>query len=100
MKDAVARIALYIVLLLAPLVLAAVFGPGGHGFLGELGRSFALLGFTIVTLQFVLSARLRWIERPFGLDMLFRFHKAMAVFATALLLLHPLLLAAGGAGVG
>ncbi|MBI2806698.1 MAG: ferric reductase-like transmembrane domain-containing protein [Planctomycetes bacterium] len=98
MKYAVARIALYIFLLLAPLSMAAVFGPGGHGFLGELGRSFALLAFTIVTMQFVLSARLSWIERPFGLDMLFRFHKAMAVFATVLLLLHPVLLAAGGAG--
>lgn len=98
MTDAVARIVLYVVLLLTPLSLAAVFGTGGHGFLGELGRSFGLLGFTIVAMQFVLSARLRWIERPFGLDMLFRFHKAMAVFATVLLLLHPLLLAAGGRG--
>lgn len=92
------RIVLYIFLLLLPLAMAAAFGPGGHGFLGELGRSFALLGFTIVTLQFVLSARLSWLERPFGLDMLFRFHKAMAVFATVLLLLHPVLVAAGGAG--
>lgn len=98
MRDAAVRIALYIFLLLTPLSMAAVFGPGGHGLLGELGRSFALLGFTIVTMQFVLSARLKWIERPFGLDMLFRFHKAMAVFATVLLLLHPVLLAAGGRG--
>lgn len=101
MKDAIARIALYIFLLLAPLSLAAVFGPpGDHRFLGELGRAFALLGFTIVAMQFVLSARLKWIERPFGLDMLFRFHKTMAVFATVLLLVHPVLLAAGGRGWG
>ena len=99
MKFAIARIALYIVLLLTPLSVAAAFGPpGDHGFLGELGRALGLLGFTIVTLQFVLSARLKWIERPFGLDVLFRFHKAMAVFATVLLLVHPVLMAAGGRG--
>ena len=46
-------------------------------------------------MQFVVSARLHWVERPFGLDRVYRFHKAMAVMATVLLLSHPLLLALG-----
>jgi predicted ferric reductase len=93
---AIARIVLYIIAVITPLVLAAVLRPQAAGSLVyELGRNFALLAFTILALQFVVSARLKWMERPFGLDMIFRFHKAMGVFAVALLLIHPILLAAG-----
>lgn len=95
-RPALVRIALYIVIVITPLVLAAIFRPDRIDILPcELGRSFALLGFAILAMQFVLSARLKWIERPFGLDMLFRFHKAMGVFAASLLVIHPILLILG-----
>jgi predicted ferric reductase len=61
----------------------------------------ALIAVAVLSMQFVLSARLRWIERPFGLDRIMLFHRCMAIFAVALLLMHPLLLAAdpnGNAG--
>jgi predicted ferric reductase len=48
-----------------------------------------------LALQFVLAARLSWIEGPFGLDVLMRFHRAMAIVAVVLLAVHPLLVAAG-----
>jgi predicted ferric reductase len=95
MAASLVRIGLYLLVLAAPLVMATAFGPPAEGYAAELGMAFALLGFTILAMQFVLSARLKWMERPFGLDVLFRFHKAMAVFATVLLLLHPVLLAIG-----
>jgi len=88
MAAGLVRIGLYLLVLATPLVVATAFGPSAEGYAAELGMGFALLGFTILAMQFVLSARLKWVERPFGLDMLFRFHKAMAVFATVLLLLH------------
>ena len=47
-------------------------------------------------MQFVVSARLKWIERPFGLNVLFHFHKTMAIVASLLILSHPVLLAIGG----
>ncbi len=59
----------------------------------HLGLVFSLLGFSILALQPLLSARPRWLDRLFGLDRLYRFHKAMAVAAGVLILLHPLLLA-------
>jgi predicted ferric reductase len=71
-----------------------------HTFVYELGRSFALIGISIIAMQFVLAARLHWVERPFGLDLVMRYHKAMSLLAVALLVTHPLLLAAGGAGFG
>ena len=56
-----------------------------------------MVGYTIVALQFILAVHLKWIERPFGLDMIFAFHKAMALLAVVFLLAHPLLMAWGEA---
>src|SRR5215831_5867475 len=60
----------------------------------EIGADCAIVGFTLVALQFVLAARLSWVEGPFGLDVLMRFHRAMALMAIVLLCTHPLLVAA------
>ena len=87
----------YALVILTPIaVLAMARPPTDHRFVYTVGKNLALVGFTILAMQFVLSARLKWIERPFGLNMLFDFHKTMAVVATALILSHPLLLAFGG----
>src|SRR5262249_61011202 len=43
-------------------------------------------------------ARFGWLEAPFGLDVLMMFHRAMALLATALLCVHPLLVAWGEGG--
>lgn len=87
---------LYAGIVLFPLVLVSVLRPvTDHGFLYTVGKNLALVGFTMLALQFVLSARWKWIERPFGLNILFQFHKAMGVLATVFVLSHPLLLATG-----
>jgi predicted ferric reductase len=86
--------AAYPVLVLTPLAVFAVLSPRSHRSLAaELGVACAVVAFTVLCLQFVVSARLRWIEAPFGLDVLLRFHRTMAFVAMALLFLHPLLLA-------
>lgn len=86
----------YIALVISPLALVFLSGPyTDHQMLYELGKSFALMGLVILSLQFVLSSRQKWIERHFGLDMIFSFHKGMAVFAGILILFHPVLLAVG-----
>jgi predicted ferric reductase len=73
--------------------------PSGQGIIYEIGKGFALVGFMMLGLQAVLAARIKWMERPFGFDIVIRFHKHMAVFAAILILLHPLMLAFGGAGL-
>ncbi|HJT70806.1 MAG TPA: ferric reductase-like transmembrane domain-containing protein [Terriglobales bacterium] len=97
---ALLRIALYGAALVAPLAVVA-FVPVAveqerPGFLELFADNIGLLGFTIVSLQFVLAAGLKWVEWPFGLDIVLRFHRRMAVFASVLLLLHPVLMAVGG----
>jgi predicted ferric reductase len=65
----------------------------------EIARSFGLAGFVILAMQPVLVARLKWIERPFGMDMLSRFHKSMGIFVTVMMASHPVLMEFGGGGV-
>ncbi|MBE0537808.1 MAG: ferric reductase-like transmembrane domain-containing protein [Phycisphaerae bacterium] len=93
-------VALYFVLVCTPAALAAWLAPPAGGFAYEAGRAAALTGFAILVLQTVLAARWKYASRPFGLDIVFRFHRNIALFAGVLLVAHPILLAAGGAGPG
>jgi predicted ferric reductase len=93
-RPALLRMALYGLIVLTPMIIVALWRPKtDHGFLYTVGKNLALTGFVVLEMQFVLAARLRWFERPFGLNMLFDFHKTMAVVAVLLILAHPLLLA-------
>ena len=88
------RIVAYFLVVLAPLILAAAGGDlAGAGTARIAGRAAALLGFSLLLLQPVLSSRWGWIERPFGLDRVLRFHRATGAVGAALLLAHPFLLA-------
>jgi len=94
------RIVLYPLIVILPAVLVTAFGAETHGFVSELGRNAALAAVMIIVLQGILAARLKWITHPFGLDIVLRFHKYMAMAAAVLLLLHPVLLAAGSGNLG
>jgi predicted ferric reductase len=86
--------AAYPLLVMTPLAVFAVASPNSkHALIAEMGADCAVVAFTILALQFVISARLRWIEAPFGLDVVLRFHRAMALVAMGLLCIHPLLVA-------
>ena len=94
---AIVRLLMYAAIVLSPLILVALLRPlTDHSFIYTVGKNLALVGFAILAMQFVVSARLKWIERPFGLNVLFQFHKTMAILATLLLISHPVLLAIGG----
>ncbi len=91
------RLALYLVVVLAPLALAfAMQSETDHPVVQEIAKGFGLCGYAIVAMQPVLAARYRWIVRPFGLDVLLRFHRSMGFVAGLLLLAHPILYASAG----
>ncbi len=99
MKKSIVLIALYVLVVAFPLILAVIVNPGhGGNFFYEIGKNFVLIGLTILAFQIILSGRFKWLERPFGLDVLIRFHKHMALLAITILLLHPIFLVVGGAG--
>jgi predicted ferric reductase len=96
----VVLVIVYVIAVLSPLLLVTALGlhsPNDTAY--EVARSFALVAFAILALQPLLAARLKWIERPFGMDMVSRFHKAMGVFAAVLVLSHPPLMVLGGGGL-
>lgn len=85
--------ALYPVLAVAPLLaFASLNRISDHMRGAEVGVDCAVVGLTILALQFVVTARLPWVEGPFGLDVLLVFHRAMALVAVALLCAHPILM--------
>ena len=87
---------LYPLLILAPLAIFALPNPeSDHSRTEEVGIACAVVGFAILALQFVITGRFRWIEAPFGLDLLLVLHRVMALIGTAALLVHPVLVASG-----
>ena len=88
-------VALYLAIVISPLLLALAFAEKmDDSFSSQLAVSLSLIGFPILAMQFVLSARFRWVEKPFGMDRVYQFHKAMGMFAGVLLLTHPVAVAA------
>jgi predicted ferric reductase len=84
----------YPLLAIAPLVALHILqGDVDRSAAAQLGINCALVGFTLLSMQFVLTARLPWIEAPFGLDLVLRFHRAMALAIVALLCAHAALIA-------
>ena len=62
----------------------------------KVGRMLPLLGVPILALQPVLAARLKMLDQAFGLDVVYSFHKIMAMVAGSVLIAHPLVLASAG----
>lgn len=92
----------YIIWLLALLVIPLYFlsvqeGKGHHNMspaMRNLNMVIALMAYSMFTLSFVLSARIKWLERYFGgLDKMYQIHHRMALVAFTLMLSHPFLFA-------
>jgi len=98
---AVALVLGYAAIIILPLIVAGVVGGRvDEPFARTLGKSFALVGTAILAMQMVLITRWRALTAPFGLEMVMRFHKSMAVLAVAMLVMHPVLLALASGGWG
>ena len=86
-------IALYLLLTLAPLLLLLVGPtPPGRGFWREFSVALGFAGLAMLCLQFVLTARFRWLKAPYGSDIVYFFHRQVSLVAFAIVLAHPLIL--------
>jgi len=87
-------LSIYVILVLSPVIMRTVLGiPGGFSLIHEAGLLLGLTGFAMLMLQPVIASRAGWLEHPFGLDRLIRFHRGTGIAAVILLILHPVLLA-------
>lgn len=83
----------YLVLILAPL-LVLLFSPvpAKGGFWWDAAIACGFAGLAMMVMQFFLTARLRKVSAPFGIDVIFYFHRFLAYALCVVVLLHPLLL--------
>lgn len=88
-----AWILLYLVFALSPLVVALGVGtPPGNGFGWDLAVALGIGALGLMVAMWLLTARFRRAAAPFGIDVIFYFHRQIGIAIMAVALLHPLLL--------
>lgn len=86
---------LYALFVLGPIVLmVATTGADGRTFLREFSVTLAFGALSILGLQIVLTARLKRLKAPYGIDAVYHFHKSISFVALVLVLAHVALLIA------
>jgi predicted ferric reductase len=90
---AVFWIAVYVTLTMAPLFVLLI-GPArpGRDFWREFSVALGFAGLAMMGLQFLLTARYRALTSPYGIDVIYHFHRQISLVAFALILAHPLIL--------
>ncbi|MCG6878183.1 MAG: hypothetical protein LJE96_03395, partial [Deltaproteobacteria bacterium] len=56
------KVLLYVLFVTLPVWFTTWFGAKAEGILHDVAINFALVGFMILTFQFLLAARVKWIE--------------------------------------
>jgi len=89
----VAWIVVYLIFILAPLfVLLAGSLPPARDFWTEFSVAIGYSGLAMMGLQFGLTARFRFVTRPWGEDVIYHFHRQLSLIAVALVVAHPIIL--------
>jgi len=87
------RIAIYLLLTLAPLILLMVTErPPGRELWRDLSVALGFCGLAMMGLQFILTARFKFIKAPYGADIVYHFHRQISLATFGLILAHPLML--------
>lgn len=96
-------LAVYLLIVVAPLGLLLVAdAPDGRGFWWDFALAIGYSALAMMGLQFALTARFKRATAPFGIDLIYYFHRYLASVAVLLVLAHAAVLllrypqAAGG----
>lgn len=88
-----AWVGLYLALALAPLVVAvSVSAPPGNGFGWDFAVALGIGAFGLMGAMLLLTARFRRAAAPFGVDVIFYFHRLIGIAILGVVLLHALIL--------
>jgi predicted ferric reductase len=82
-------IGIYLLMVAAPL-LVLLLGPmpPGREFLWDLSMALGFAGMAMMAIQFALTARFKRASAPFGIDIIYLFHRYLAMIALAIVLMH------------
>jgi len=86
-------LSIYLIVVMAPLFVL-LFGPTPlpGGFWWDFAMALGFAALAMMGVQFVLTARFRHAMAPFGIDIIYYFHRFLAVFAFVVLTLHYLII--------
>lgn len=88
-----AWIALYLVLALSPLIVAiCISAPPGNGFEWDFAIALGIGALGLMGAMLLLTARFRRAAAPFGVDVIFYFHRLIGIAILGVVLLHALIL--------
>lgn len=86
-------ITVYLALVVFPLfVLLVDEAPRGAGFWYDFSLALGFAGTAMMAVQFVLTARFKRMTAPYGIDIVYYFHRYLAVVGVLVVLAHPLIL--------
>jgi predicted ferric reductase len=86
-------VGIYLALVLAPLIVMLLRPvPAGLGFWRDLSVALGFAGTSMAAIMFVLTARFRRTSAPFGIDIIYYFHRQIALVTLAIVVAHPLIL--------
>jgi predicted ferric reductase len=86
-------IGVYILLVFAPLfALLLLPTPEGRNFWLELSVALGFAGLAMMGFQFALTARFKRAAAPFGMDIVYHFHRQISLVAVLFILAHPIIL--------
>lgn len=86
-------LAAYVAVVLTPLVVLLLTPtPAGGGFWWDLAIGLGFAGLVMMGVQFLLTARFRHATAPFGIDVIYYFHRYLAYVAVGVLVAHPVIL--------
>ncbi|RIK40860.1 MAG: oxidoreductase [Chloroflexi bacterium] len=86
-------VGVYLILILTPLVVLLIGPtPPGRSFWRELSVALGFVGLAMLGIQFFLTARVPGVTRPYGIDVIYHFHRQISLIAFAFVLAHPLIL--------
>lgn len=84
---------LYLAVVMVPIALMLVPPvPSGRAFWLEFSIALGFAGLTQIGLQFLLIARFRRLTAPYGIDIILRYHRQIAIVAVCAIVLHPVII--------
>ncbi len=86
-------IGVYLSLIVAPLAILLIEPvPPGNGFWWDLSLALGFAGTAMMGMLFLQTARFRHVSAPFGIDIVYYFHRQVALIAVLFIVAHPIIL--------